>query len=232
MPKVKSSCDECQHEIEFWPSQARRFCSQSCRSAWFARTRMPTKPRRGVTLPCEACGKGVYRSEGEVTKRFCSVRCKNEHMARNQIVSTCQVCGSEFRRSPSVANYTKLLYCSKPCEGRGRMRRALDREHNGRPALLDIKGYVRIFEPDHPNAMNGGWMFEHRWVMEQQLGRHLTQSEHVHHVNGVKDDNRPENLEVLGHAEHSRLTQRERKAELLALRSELAEYRRRYGPLT
>lgn len=231
MPKVKSSCEECQHEIEFWPSQARRFCSQSCRSSWFARMKMPTKPRRGATLPCEMCGQGVYRSKGEVDKRFCSVKCKNAHMARHQIVATCEVCGAEFRRSPSVAAYTKLRFCSKPCEGRGRMRRTLDRDHNGRPALKDRSGYIRIYEPDHPRAMNGGWVMEHRWIMEQRLGRMLQTSEHVHHINGVKDDNRPENLEVMGHSAHSRLTQQERKADLAAMKSELAEYRRRFGPL-
>ena len=54
---------------------------------------------------------------------------------------------------------------------------------------------VRI--PDHPRAKaNGGYVFEHILVAEEMLGRFLHPSESVHHRNGVKDDNRPENLEL------------------------------------
>lgn len=68
-------------------------------------------------------------------------------------------------------------------------------------------GYVAVHDPEHPNVMpgHGVYVYEHRRVASEMLKRPLTSKEVVHHKNGDKTDNRPENLQVMTQSEHARL---------------------------
>jgi hypothetical protein len=124
------------------------------------------------------------------------------------------------------------VYCSKPCKYAAMRLNGPGYEYRRQD------GYIQVYYPTHPDAPKSGWMLKHRVVAEAKYGRRLARAEHVHHLNGIKDDNRPENLEVLGAGAHALLSSQQGvvqrqsiRAELAALRMEVAAYRQRYGPL-
>jgi hypothetical protein len=64
-------------------------------------------------------------------------------------------------------------------------------------------GYILIYSPTHPYSQNTGYVLEHRLIMEAFLKRYLAPEEIVDHKNGIKDDNRIENLKLFSHqSEH------------------------------
>jgi hypothetical protein len=98
-------------------------------------------------------------------------------------------------------------------------------------------GYMFVRRPDHPNAASNGYVPEHRLVMEEQLGRYLNRDEVVHHIDGDKTNNSPDNLVVMVRSKH-KLTHKEINTRLYVLESRVreleaivAEYERRYGTL-
>ena len=74
---------------------------------------------------------------------------------------------------------------------------------------ITAHGYVLVrVGQDHHLADVRGYAYEHRIVAEEKIGRRLRRHEQVHHVNGDKADNRPENLDVVADSAHHHLRHR------------------------
>lgn len=104
----------------------------------------------------------------------------------------CAQCGSQYEKRSSEAywQYRDRKFCSRTCSDLGQERlRVANEEFKAR--------YRQVTTPD------GRKMLEHRWVMEQVLGRPLRSDEHVHHKDHDGLNNNPSNLEVVTVEEHA-----------------------------
>lgn len=100
----------------------------------------------------------------------------------------CAVCGAPLSRPPAhLARLKRSPTCSPACRAAGMAGQGHWHWRGGR--YIDGQGYRRIWTPD-------GYQLEHRVVMERRIGRPLAPHETVHHRNGDRLDNRPQNLEL------------------------------------
>ncbi len=118
-----------------------------------------------------------------------------------------------YRRYHERKKIAKYGAAAVGVDMRGRHGNHARGEGNGkfnRGRLLTSHGYVlvRVNKSHHlafgPPKLVGAYAYEHDLVAEATLGRHLRPEEAVHHRNGRRDDNRPENLEVTTRSDHAR----------------------------
>lgn len=206
--RTRTTCVTCGQEFVQAASVGGKYCSRAC----YLKDREPRKT-------CKTCG--VALSKTALT--YCSTACMWQDR-RTLVTKTCTVCGADYTVKPSEAETSK--YCSRACKDQGLRLTG--------PGARTVRqdGYISVYYPTHPDADTNGRILEHRLVAEQKYGRRILPTEQVHHINGVRADNRPENLEVLPAGDHTRQTIKEQTHKRRAARTELEEYRRRFGPLT
>ena len=119
-------------------------------------------------------------------------------------VDNCTACGESF-----PVYKAGVRFCSRACSGKDLSSRQLGYKNamwKGGEIVTGHTGggYIKELAPEHPNADASGYVLQHRLVMEQIIGRPLKSSERVHHKNGNRQDNRPENLELWVGTERSK----------------------------
>ena len=182
-----------------------------------------------VEKKCDTCGKTMFvqpcmlkRGQG----RFCSRDCFHKYWDIKKVINET---GKKYGRW-TVLEYShtksKNAYFKCKCDCgiekivRGRSLRTgqskscgcLNREqksswigekaHNWKGGKITTYGYTLVKNRQHPNASKDGYIAEHRLIMAEILGRPLKDNELVHHKNGIRDDNRIENLELLTYSNH------------------------------
>jgi len=106
-------------------------------------------------------------------------------------------CGIEKEILKSSVVNRRVNSCGCIVIERGKKRWGPGSSHWKGGKTISSGGYVLIYNPKHPNAdKSKGYVLEHVMVMAQKLGRSLKTKEIVHHKNGIKTDNRIENLEL------------------------------------
>lgn len=159
------------------------------------------------TRLCPIC-KIHFRRRGNRIAIYCSVNCKaisqkgkpahNKGRFSGTFIS-CKTCGDKFYAHPKILGRRK--YCSLFCRNNDKnwgARMKGQKNHSWKGGKTKIGEYIYIITPGHPNGHNRTErVAEHRLVMEKRLDRYLNSNEEVHHKNGLKTDNRIENLELV-----------------------------------
>ncbi len=164
-------------------------------------------------MDCVECGGAL---SGTQTK-YCSRKCKHRAFSRKKrregrheyLARVCSQCEKKFK-----ARRFEQRFCSRRCASDAK-RRFLSIPgclENASRKLDKTLGYVRVYCPMHPEANTWGYVYEHRLVAEQMIGRRLIKDEVVHHKNRKRWDNRPENLEVMDKRAHGRISGQRSKA--------------------
>jgi hypothetical protein len=199
--KVDVTCFSCGEVFKKQPCKigkwGKHYCSSSCRNA-------PELSAK-VLFNCENCGKEVTKYRSNFIKsihHYCGQKCATEYQVKSRkdkkekcnldlkkFSKTCNFCREEF-----YSRNLKKKFCTDLCK---------DKSREG-IARLSKFGYIQLSGyHTHPMSNNNGVILEHRLVLSEYLGRMLNKNEIVHHINGNRQDNRIDNLELTTRSEHA-----------------------------
>lgn len=180
---------------EFVRLYANKYCSRPCTSRAMSEAKLAARQKQ----TCENCGEEFWNRH---IQKYCVKKCRYKFETgkcrKKEPPRTCPICETVYERKSRRP-------WRKTC-GDTKCVRALAEQHpgylprmcgadnpnwTGGKRLQTKAGYIMVYAgPGAPSRL------EHRVVMEEMLGRPLERFEEVHHRNAVRNDNRPENLEL------------------------------------
>jgi hypothetical protein len=169
---MEKVCIQCSKVFILKSSTSGKFCSAKCWYEW---------PGKKPLKICPICKKEFRR--GHSSKKYCSVECGNVGKRTAKRNTNCAFCNKQLKSNC----HPRVRFCSKSCATRSHPHELYYKPEGSK--AKHSAGYYTI-------KINGNWVLEHRYIMEQFLGRTLEPHERVHHKNGQRNDNRPENLEL------------------------------------
>lgn len=204
-----------------------KLCHDQRRTRKYASTRCAGIAKRQTPTPCEVCGIIRYRKYPR-KYRYCSRACggigRSADAARRgkrTRILNCPVCGVE----KVIPRSSRRKYCSCKCSrARGPVRRCRSDGY----VVLAVERLPSEDKALAQQMVRGRYISEHRFVVAKAFGRPLTRKEHVHHDNGVPNDNRLVNLLPMSPADHKKEHWRVVK-ELSFYRREVEHLRRLCG---
>lgn len=192
VPDSKKACAWC-GEMFTSREPEQRFCSHKCAALLMHDSRNPTTVHDGEGLVHSNDPRYTQDGKGQWWYHGTTGRTRAH-------IKACEVCGKDFlcnlfrkrTRTCSGSCGAVLFHRERPGHSAG------ERSTHWKGGKTNRRGYTLAYAPSHPSlaGTTRKYVLEHRLVMEKMIGRLMETYETVHHKNGDRADNSPENLEL------------------------------------